>query len=139
MLRKAFRSNAERGDGMFPIPGAQVGKAHGDQSLSSRRIERGQRLELLDFITPAVSKPMALRAGDSRLFEVVVQRRDGFDDEIEIAKSLPVQVERHRVLVEHGHRRPTGLQRLAQPPFLSPHPRVQQADFHSASLRSSNE
>jgi hypothetical protein len=32
----------------------------------------------------AFSKPMALRAGDSRLFEVVVQRRDGFDDEIEI-------------------------------------------------------
>jgi hypothetical protein len=32
----------------------------------------------------ALSKPMALRAGDSRLFEVAVQRRDGFDDEIEI-------------------------------------------------------
>lgn len=33
----------------------------------------------------SLSKPMALRAGDSRLFEVVVQRRDGFDDEIEIS------------------------------------------------------
>jgi hypothetical protein len=33
----------------------------------------------------ALSKPMALRAGDSRLFEVVVQRRDGFDDAIEIS------------------------------------------------------
>lgn len=33
----------------------------------------------------ALSKPMALRAGDSRAFEVVVQRRDGFDGDIEIA------------------------------------------------------
>ena len=33
----------------------------------------------------ALSKPMALRAGESRVFEVVVQRRDGFDGEIDIA------------------------------------------------------
>ena len=33
----------------------------------------------------ALSKPMALRAGDGRAFEVVVQRRDGFDGEIEIS------------------------------------------------------
>ncbi len=32
----------------------------------------------------ALSKPLALRAGDSRVFEVVVMRRDGFDGEIEI-------------------------------------------------------
>lgn len=32
----------------------------------------------------ALSKPMALRAGESRVFEVVTQRRDGFDGEIEI-------------------------------------------------------
>jgi len=32
----------------------------------------------------ALSKPMALRAGESRAFEVVVQRRDGFDGEIEM-------------------------------------------------------
>lgn len=38
----------------------------------------------------ALSKPMALRAGDSRAFEVVVQRRDGFDGEIEIGmENLP--------------------------------------------------
>ncbi|MBL9142462.1 MAG: serine protease [Verrucomicrobiaceae bacterium] len=38
----------------------------------------------------ALSKPMALRAGDSRLYEVVVQRRDGFDGAIEIAmENLP--------------------------------------------------
>lgn len=41
----------------------------------------------------ALSKPMALRAGDSRAFEVVVQRRDGFDDEIEIEmENLPAGV-----------------------------------------------
>ena len=33
----------------------------------------------------SLSKPMALRAGESRLFEVAVQRRDGFDGEIEIS------------------------------------------------------
>jgi len=33
----------------------------------------------------ALSKPMALRAGDSRVYEVVVQCRDGFDGEIEIS------------------------------------------------------
>jgi hypothetical protein len=32
----------------------------------------------------SLSKPMSLRQGDSRAFEVVVQRRDGFDGEIEI-------------------------------------------------------
>lgn len=38
----------------------------------------------------ALSKPMALRQGDGRAFEVVVQRRDGFDGEIEIAmENLP--------------------------------------------------
>lgn len=38
----------------------------------------------------ALSKPMALRAGDSRLYEVAVQRRDGFDGEIDIAmENLP--------------------------------------------------
>jgi len=38
----------------------------------------------------ALSKPMALRAGDARVFEVVVVRRDGFDGEIDIAmENLP--------------------------------------------------
>ncbi|MFZ4764201.1 MAG: serine protease, partial [Roseimicrobium sp.] len=38
----------------------------------------------------ALSKPMALRQGDSRMFEVVVQRRDGFDGEIDITmENLP--------------------------------------------------
>lgn len=38
----------------------------------------------------SLSKPMALRQGDSRAFEVVVQRRDGFDGEIEISmEGLP--------------------------------------------------
>ena len=38
----------------------------------------------------ALSKPMALRAGDSRVYEVAVQRRDGFDGEIEIGmENLP--------------------------------------------------
>ena len=38
----------------------------------------------------ALSKPAALRRGDARLFEVVVQRRDGFDGPIEIeADNLP--------------------------------------------------
>lgn len=41
----------------------------------------------------ALSKPMALRAGESRAFEVVVQRRDGFDGEIEITMDgLPAGV-----------------------------------------------
>ncbi len=35
----------------------------------------------------AFSKPLALRAGESRVFEVVVQRRDGFDGEIDIVMS----------------------------------------------------
>jgi hypothetical protein len=38
----------------------------------------------------SLSKPMALRQGDARAFEVVVQRRDGFDGDIEIAmEGLP--------------------------------------------------
>jgi hypothetical protein len=38
----------------------------------------------------SLSKPMALRAGDSRAFEVAVQRRDGFDGEIDISmENLP--------------------------------------------------
>ena len=38
----------------------------------------------------SLSKPMALRAGDSRAFEVAVQRRDGFDSEIDITmENLP--------------------------------------------------
>lgn len=41
----------------------------------------------------SLSKPMALRAGDSRAFEVAVQRRDGFDGEIEISmENLPAGV-----------------------------------------------
>lgn len=38
----------------------------------------------------ALSKPMALRVGDSRVFEVAVVRRDGFDGDIDIAmENLP--------------------------------------------------
>jgi hypothetical protein len=38
----------------------------------------------------ALSKPMALRAGSSRVFEVVAIRRDGFEDDIEIGmENLP--------------------------------------------------
>lgn len=38
----------------------------------------------------SLSKPMALRQGDARAFEVVVQRRDGFDGEIDISmENLP--------------------------------------------------
>ncbi len=38
----------------------------------------------------SLSKPMALRQGDARAFEVAVQRRDGFDGEIEISmENLP--------------------------------------------------
>ena len=38
----------------------------------------------------SLSKPMALRQGDTRAFEVAVQRRDGFDGEIEISmEGLP--------------------------------------------------
>jgi hypothetical protein len=41
----------------------------------------------------SLSKPMALRAGDSRVYEVAVQRRDGFDGEIEISmENLPAGV-----------------------------------------------
>ena len=38
----------------------------------------------------ALSKPIALRAGAAMAFEVVVQRRDGFDEEIELGvENLP--------------------------------------------------
>jgi hypothetical protein len=38
----------------------------------------------------SLSKPMALRQGDARAFEVAVQRRDGFDGEIDISmENLP--------------------------------------------------
>jgi hypothetical protein len=38
----------------------------------------------------SLSKPMSLRLGDSRAFEVAVQRRDGFDGEIDITmENLP--------------------------------------------------
>lgn len=38
----------------------------------------------------ALSKPLALRAGESRVMEVVVQRRDGFDEEIQLhMENLP--------------------------------------------------
>jgi hypothetical protein len=38
----------------------------------------------------SLSKPMALRQGDARAFEVAVQRRDGFDGEIDISmEGLP--------------------------------------------------
>ncbi len=38
----------------------------------------------------SLSKPMSLRQGDARAFEVAVQRRDGFDGEIEISmEGLP--------------------------------------------------
>ncbi|GEP41797.1 hypothetical protein BGE01nite_10880 [Brevifollis gellanilyticus] len=38
----------------------------------------------------SLSKPMSLRQGDARAFEVVVQRRDGFDGEINISmENLP--------------------------------------------------
>ena len=41
----------------------------------------------------SLSKPMALRAGDSRAFEVAVLRRDGFDGEIDIVmENLPAGV-----------------------------------------------
>ena len=51
----------------------------------------------------ALSKPMALRAGDSRVFEVVVQRRDGFDGEIEIvAENLPPGVKAAGLKIAKG-------------------------------------
>lgn len=51
----------------------------------------------------ALSKPMALRAGDSRVFEVVVQRRDGFDGEIEIAmENLPSRVKASGLKIAKG-------------------------------------
>ena len=41
----------------------------------------------------SLSKPMALRQGESRAFEVAVQRRDGFDGEIEISvEGLPLGI-----------------------------------------------
>jgi hypothetical protein len=51
----------------------------------------------------ALSKPMALRAGDSRVFEVVVQRRDGFDGEIDITMDgLPAGVSATGLKVAKG-------------------------------------
>jgi len=41
----------------------------------------------------SLSKPMSLRQGESRAFEVAVQRRDGFDGEIEISmENLPAGI-----------------------------------------------
>lgn len=51
----------------------------------------------------ALSKPMALRAGDSRVYEVVVQRRDGFDGEIEISMdNLPPGVSAAGLKIANG-------------------------------------
>jgi len=51
----------------------------------------------------ALSKPMALRAGESRAFEVVVQRRDGFDETIEIAmQGLPAGVTATGLMIAKG-------------------------------------
>lgn len=51
----------------------------------------------------ALSKPMALRAGETRAFEVVVQRRDGFDGEIEIAmENLPPGVSAAGIKIAKG-------------------------------------
>jgi len=51
----------------------------------------------------ALSKPMALRQGDARAFEVVVQRRDGFDGEIEIQMdNLPAGVHATGIKIGKG-------------------------------------
>ena len=51
----------------------------------------------------SLSKPMALRQGDSRAFEVVVQRRDGFDGEIEISmEGLPQGVSAAGLKISKG-------------------------------------
>ncbi|GAA5146593.1 hypothetical protein GCM10023213_39940 [Prosthecobacter algae] len=51
----------------------------------------------------ALSKPMALRAGESRAFEVVVQRRDGFDGDIHIAMdNLPAGVTAEGLKIAKG-------------------------------------
>lgn len=51
----------------------------------------------------ALSKPMALRAGESRAFEVVVQRRDGFDGEIDIGmENLPAGVKATGLKIAKG-------------------------------------
>jgi hypothetical protein len=55
----------------------------------------------------SLSKPMSLRAGESRAFEVVVQRRDGFDGEIDIAmKNLPPGVSATGLKIAQG--KPSG-------------------------------
>lgn len=51
----------------------------------------------------ALSKPMALRAGDSRVYEVAVIRRDGFDDDIEISMDgLPPGVSARGLKIAKG-------------------------------------
>ncbi len=55
----------------------------------------------------SLSKPMALRGGETRAFEVVVQRRDGFDGEIEIGmENLPPGVSAGGLKIAKG--KPTG-------------------------------
>jgi hypothetical protein len=51
----------------------------------------------------AFSKPLALRQGDARVLEVVVQRRDGFDGAIEIAmENLPPGVSASGLKISKG-------------------------------------
>ncbi len=51
----------------------------------------------------ALSKPLALRAGDARVFEVAVIRRDGFDGEIEIGmENLPPGVKAAGLRIPKG-------------------------------------
>lgn len=66
-----------------------VRKAAPDFSLAAW----GVHMTLRNGDRAALSKPMALRAGESRVFEVVTQRRDGFDGEIQLAmEGLPAGV-----------------------------------------------
>jgi hypothetical protein len=66
-----------------------VRKAAPDFSLAAW----GVHMTLRNGDRAALSKPMALRAGESRVFEVVTQRRDGFDGAIELAmEGLPTGV-----------------------------------------------
>lgn len=51
----------------------------------------------------SLSKPMALRQGDARAFEVAVQRRDGFDGEIDILmENLPPGVQAAGLKIAKG-------------------------------------
>lgn len=51
----------------------------------------------------ALSKPAALRQGDARVFEVVVQRRDGFDGDIDIVmEDLPQGVKAAGLKIASG-------------------------------------